>query len=508
MQHASLVCSVVSLWFVACASADVPSDPPISFSPCGALVPDELGRDGSVSCGTLDVPEVHARPDGPRLQLRVFISRAAAGDRDPLVFLEGGPGGSVGDLAHAGWSAYLAQAIGRDVIFLEQRGNALSTPALECKHGEPKADDAETLRHCAVDYAARGTRLEAFNTIESAHDVDDLRRALGRATIAVWGSSYGALLAGVVVREHPSAVSSLVLEASMTNERIYRDLEREQVFPSKLDAFLQWLASTCAANERCRAAMPGLDPAAEMKKSIERAKAGPITLADGLLIDSEASLRRLFLYAMYGTPVAVLLVRMLYEDNRGRLDAFDASMRLGPQTPREFLRTAVGFSGIGSATNAVVNCYDLARNWNDQGLTTELDRLGFQGQQRADDLASITAFRHFCDALPPPSVEQSRFSDPFSSNVPTLLIGATLDATTPIAWARETQRLVPRSQVVEVPCMGHGVMFAGGSCTAGIMGAFLDDPAKPVDTSCLSARCSGKEIESDLFYEDRFAAGR
>ncbi len=480
----------------------------MSFAPCGALVAEDVNRDGAVFCGTLDVPEVHAIPDGAKLHLRVFVSPGGDGDRDPLVFLQGGPGGSVGELARAGWSAYLARAIRRDVIFLEQRGNVLSTPALECKLGEPRTDDAETLRRCAASYAAKGTRLEAFNTIESAHDVDDLRRALGRSKLAVWGASYGALLAGTVVREHPEAVSSLVLEASLTNERIYRDLEQEQSFPSKLDAFMQWLASTCAANARCSAAMPGLDPAAEMRLALERIKAAPVTLAGGVVIDSESTLRSMFFRSMYATPMAVLLVRMLYADNRGHLDAFDESVKFGAQGPREVLSAAFTFSGVRSTTQRVVNCYDAARNWDDRGLERELDALGFQGAQRASRVAGASGFRRVCDALPPPTAPQQQFRAPLSSSVPTLLLGATLDATTPIAWARETQRLLPRSQVVEVPCMGHGVMFEGGSCTAGILGSFLDDPGKPIDTSCLAARCSGKEVESDLFYEDRFAAGR
>jgi pimeloyl-ACP methyl ester carboxylesterase len=507
-SQAARLGACLSLLLVACSSAEAPSDSPISFAPCGALVADEIDRAVAVACGTLDVPEVHAVPDGAKLRLRVFISRGGDGDRDPLVYLQGGPGGSVGGLAHAGWSAYLAGAFQRDVIILEQRGNALSTPALDCKVGETETDEAEALRSCAADYAAHGTRLEAFNTIESAHDVDDLRRALGRSKLAVWGASYGALLAGTVLREHPEAISSLVLEASVTNERLYREFEREQTFPSKLEAFTQWLASTCAANARCSAAMPGLDPAAEMRTAIERAKVAPVTLGSAAVIDSEATFRRIFFVAMYTTPIAVLLVRMLYADSRGLLDAFDASVKFGTKTPRELLSAALTIDGVSATTNLVVNCYDVARNWDDRSVTTELDVLGFEGTQREGAQASATEFRRSCDVLRPPTAPQQRFRAPFSSDVPTLLLGATLDATTPIEWARETQRLVPRSQLVEVPCMGHGVTFGGGGCTVGILGSFLDDPGKPVDTSCLAARCSGTEIEHDLFYEDRFAAER
>ena len=53
-----------------------------------------LGRD--VECGWVTVPEDHAKPDGKTIKLAVarFKSDASNPEPDPIVYLEGGPGGS------------------------------------------------------------------------------------------------------------------------------------------------------------------------------------------------------------------------------------------------------------------------------------------------------------------------------------------------------------------------------------------------------------------------------
>lgn len=53
-------------------------------------------RQREVECGFLIVPEDHAKPDGPTLKLAVARFRSDSGSPapDPIVYLEGGPGGS------------------------------------------------------------------------------------------------------------------------------------------------------------------------------------------------------------------------------------------------------------------------------------------------------------------------------------------------------------------------------------------------------------------------------
>jgi pimeloyl-ACP methyl ester carboxylesterase len=58
---------------------------------------------------------------------------------------------------------------------------------------------------------SRDIDLSAYNTMENAEDIDDLRRALGVETIVLWGHSYGTHLALAVIKSHPARVARAVL---------------------------------------------------------------------------------------------------------------------------------------------------------------------------------------------------------------------------------------------------------------------------------------------------------
>ncbi len=125
-------------------------------------------------------------------------------------------------LARQGSSA-IWQLFDGDVIGIDQRGTGRSRPNLETnarydlpldKPGAvaewlPHIDRAS--RKVAGEFRARGIRLEAYNTRESADDVADVRRALGYERLTLWGRSYGSHLALATVARHPRIVDRLVL---------------------------------------------------------------------------------------------------------------------------------------------------------------------------------------------------------------------------------------------------------------------------------------------------------
>src|SRR5688500_5382452 len=65
-----------------------------AFEPARCPMP--IPRDTVVDCGYLTVPERHENPDGQQIELAVAIVRATDPNPrpDPVVYLEGGPGGS------------------------------------------------------------------------------------------------------------------------------------------------------------------------------------------------------------------------------------------------------------------------------------------------------------------------------------------------------------------------------------------------------------------------------
>jgi proline iminopeptidase len=122
-------------------------------------------------------------PDAVRLYYRV----AGAG-RDTIVFVHGGPGGSLEEVV-AGLVPLTKRHV---VIFYDQRGGGRS--------GHP----ADT------------THLTAAYQIE---DLDHIRRRFGLEKMQLMGHSYGALLAATYAIAHPSAVVSLIIVAGIGPRR-------------------------------------------------------------------------------------------------------------------------------------------------------------------------------------------------------------------------------------------------------------------------------------------------
>ena len=75
--------------------------------------------------------------------------------------------------------------LNRDLVLWDQRGTYFSQPRLRCREGNalpPDADDKaqrEAFRRCGERLTREAGDLSAFNSLENARDVDDVRAALG-----------------------------------------------------------------------------------------------------------------------------------------------------------------------------------------------------------------------------------------------------------------------------------------------------------------------------------------
>src|SRR5439155_13844965 len=110
-----------------------------------------------------------------------------------------------------------------DVILLDQRGVGLSRPNLTRPSMKPlpfnffaKESDAlniikEQSREAAEYFRRQGVDLLAYNTIENANDIDDLRKALGVAKVNLVGFSYGTHLGLAAIRYHGDHLNRVAL---------------------------------------------------------------------------------------------------------------------------------------------------------------------------------------------------------------------------------------------------------------------------------------------------------
>jgi pimeloyl-ACP methyl ester carboxylesterase len=426
---------------------------------------------GHVECGWLVVPEARSRPQGRTVRLNVVVGRATRPTGAPvLVYISGGPGQTG---APARYNPGLV-AIQRDVVYYDQRGTGASQPAL-CPEfsgsyaANRNSDRQENwlegekpfIRRCIDSLRAQGIDRESYNTSTSAHDLADLRRALGYQRVILRGGSYGTRLAQEAMRNDPLGVHAAVLIAPAP--------------PGNQDDALKWrlsiqhtlekLFAACAADTDCHTVFP--DPEADFNALWEELSREPIrTLAsngrDTVVLHGDrlvSSLVGLF----DGTTNHARIPFLLHELRRG--DRMRAARELAPDV--------AGIGGIAVAFNRLVNCYEAGVR-----------------QQSTLDSVNVVPKPPFRMKLEAGACElwRTRFasaseSAPLRSDIPTLIITGEYDLRTPVEDARRIASTLSHAYVVVLPGMGHSGMPV---CGLGIVGQFLENPTRQPDTTCLT----------------------
>jgi pimeloyl-ACP methyl ester carboxylesterase len=187
--------------------------------------------------GRLRVPARHSDPDGPSIDLRFirFSSRASSQEATtPVVYLAGGPGG-LGVYSASGdrFSLFMRLREVGDVIAFDQRGTASSEPYPICPGQLEEPFDrvlgvdelrdiyAPVLRDC-FEHWKKSLHPDAFTTVESAADLEDLRIALGADQLHLVGISYGTHLALAYIRRYPDRVGRAVLAGVEGPDHTYK----------------------------------------------------------------------------------------------------------------------------------------------------------------------------------------------------------------------------------------------------------------------------------------------
>ncbi len=202
---------------------------PVQFTtaPCRFPLPDQQ----PIECGDLSVPEDYSNPDGRQIRLHVAVIRSSSEtpSPDPLFILYGGPGAYALDRIDSTVQRFSAVLAERDLILFDQRGVGYSQPSLNCpelddfdlivideqlNHDQLLARRLDTYAACRDRLQAAGTSLPAYSASALAADVAGLRRALGVDHWHLYGVSYGARLALMIVRDYPDGLRTLVLDSA------------------------------------------------------------------------------------------------------------------------------------------------------------------------------------------------------------------------------------------------------------------------------------------------------
>jgi pimeloyl-ACP methyl ester carboxylesterase len=230
-------------------------------------------------CGTLEVPEDRANPDGRQIGLRVAVvpATAAEPEADPLFVLAGGPG-DAGTQFFAWLPAVFEEVHARrDIVLIDQRGTgdsqAFTLPQMPGTSGLSDTDSDALLSAWATEsLAVIDVDPRFYTTSVAADDIDDVRVALGYEAINLYGTSYGGTLAQYYMRQHGDNVRVAVLDGATPV-----DIPVLERMAANSQAALDLLIQRCAADASCNEAFPQL--ANEWAAVVERL-ATPVTIVD------------------------------------------------------------------------------------------------------------------------------------------------------------------------------------------------------------------------------------
>lgn len=429
-------------------------------------------RQVDAELGRIRVPLNRDAEEPGELTLAFVRLPALADDPGPpVVYLAGGPGGS-GVQAGRGARFELFQGLRRqyDVILLDQRGTGMSEgpEPEECPVERRYPPDRPLeLEHylemveavaaeCRRFWESHGVDLDAYDTVESAEDIEALRRALSTPRLNLLGISYGSHLGLAYMKRFPDKVHRAVLagvEGPDHTVKLPVQFERQL---QKLEALL---GDDGALRSRVQRVLADLEqrPVAIRVIDVE----GPdraTTLVVGRREVAELTLDLL------RDPETMIRLPRIYE----RLEAGDFTDLAGPLS---------GLRRVGGL-EAMPEAMDAASGISEARLTRLID------QEETTLLGSglLRANVAVAQGLGVPDLGVD-FRTPLESDTPTLFISGSLDGRTPHHNAVEVMRGFSRGQHHLVVNGGHGndLLVATPELESAIV-AFLEDEAVPSET--------------------------
>jgi pimeloyl-ACP methyl ester carboxylesterase len=458
-----------------------------------AACPFDAPAGQTVECGYLTVPEDRRDADGATIRLAVAVFDSPNPDKaaDPIVYLEGGPGGEPLEAIPLLFERQYAPMLeNRDVIVFDQRGTGYSEPSLACPEfielGFDYLDDdlspeesarltTEALLVCRDRLVSDGANLSAYNSAESAADVNDLRLALGYDQWNLWGVSYGTRLALTVLRDHPEGVRSVILDSAYPLEsNLYADL------PVNAARAFDTLFAGCAADPACNNAYPDLENV--LFEVVDRLNENPVMLtvtnplsgqSYDALVTGDVVLTFIF-QSLYVSDLIPLLPQIVFEAQAGNLDSM--GRLLGA-----FLANG-DFVSIGMQTS--VQCHEEAVFTSAEEISaayTAFPQLTDTMEGSPTLGPGIVALCEAWGAGEAGAVE----NEPVGSNIPTLVLAGDYDPITRPAWGQQVADSLENSFLVEFPGQGHGPSLQNG-CAQSVILEFFDDPTTQPEAACVA----------------------
>jgi pimeloyl-ACP methyl ester carboxylesterase len=243
----------------------------VSLEACPRPLPPGEIEGVSLVCGRVKVAEDRSKADGRMLPLAFAIYKATSRfpEPDPVVYLQGGPGGSAFDILAKLQTAFRPWRDRRDLVVYDQRSAGLSGASVQCaqalsqnlveiaRPGSRANVDGiaapALMKQCVAELEAQGVPLPLYNTTQNALDLPLVVKALGYGDYNIYGISYGTKLALEVMRVAPQGIRSVIIDGVAPSWLNLYTLQSQ-----KYDEAIQHVVDQCAADKACNQAYPEL----------------------------------------------------------------------------------------------------------------------------------------------------------------------------------------------------------------------------------------------------------
>ena len=424
-------------------------------------------------CGYVEVPNSWANKNSGTTKIAYVVIRSKSETRkeDPVIFIQGGPGGNV--LPSANLYAGLNLDTDRDFILYDQRGigysNALcpdlSASFLDIMARDISMDEEddvllETSSECIKSLKDKSFKT-AFGTTESAKDIEALRKHLGYGQLNLFGGSYGTRLGMKYMELFPNSVRSAILSGLFPPEiRLY-----DNIF-SNLNRSLELLFNTCQNDESCNLKYPNLRADFEEVCSTLEIEPQSFTIGESDIIINKHD----FL---------LLLQQLLY--NRftiAQTPSFISAFKNDDSTA--IVQSIQTFA----ARLGVVN---VAAYWSisvpDEGHFNNRKKLRLDAKKNPLLGSGVSLFSSDPEVLKqwPTNKSDTTPMIAIKSNIPSLLVSGEWDPITPPSNGDIAAASLTNANHAIFPWDGHCPI---NPCFFDMASSFLDNPTEKVDISC------------------------
>ena len=462
-------------------------------------------------CDTVTVPLDHygktkTKSDTLDIAYAVLPARESSQRKGVLLVAVGGPGSSgLQEAVPSDYSSNIRDAF--DIVFFDPRGIGQSG-FLDCPNAYGEHDHGYGLtpeqektliseaRTFAEDCVTEmgfddATKLNFYNTYQVVGDVEAIRAALHEDKIWILGESYGTQVAQQYAALYPEHVAGMVIDGPVNLKLTNFELLNEQVrgYNDLLARTLQNCDRIAACKSDAGSASGGL--VAAYDKLIAQLAKDPITIKfpnkNGEVQDLSLTRYR------FENEVSWLLDR---EWGRAALQRAMAAAANGDLVPlgrafnftlfpprRSAMRNITRDEDAPGESNAMFYVVECADDQFFPGSADQKSEAFLRAGDKVDGKPrlSLTFFYDelTCAYWPNTSAGYTRYDPAPAADVPTLIIAAQGDVTTPLAQARTIRSQLPSSKLLTVLGGVHVMHGRTNVCVNNALDQFLIDDKLP-----------------------------